>query len=110
LQADFISAARGRGLSNRRILFRHVLRPSSFTLITVTGLMAGELVSGLVIVERLFNLDGLGSMFYGAITARSSFLLMTLVTYAVAFWVILNIVIDVLYAWLDPRIRRPAST
>ena len=49
-------------------------------------------------------------MFYGAITARSSFLLMTLVTYTVAFWVILNIVIDVLYAWLDPRIRRPATT
>jgi peptide/nickel transport system permease protein len=110
LQADFISAARARGLSNRRILFRHVLRPSSFTLITVAGIMAGELISGLVIVERLFNLDGIGSMFYGAITARSSFLLMTLVTYTVAFWVILNIVIDVLYAWLDPRIRRPAPT
>jgi peptide/nickel transport system permease protein len=108
LQADFISAARAKGLSDRRILVRHVLRPSSFTLITVAGLQAGDVVSGLVIVERFFNLDGLGSMFYGAITARSSFLLMTLVTYMVAFWVVLNMVIDLLYAWLDPRLRRNA--
>ena len=109
LQADFVTAARGKGLSDRRILVRHVLRPSSFTLITVAGLQAGELVTGLVIVERLFNLDGLGSMFYGAITARSSFLLMTLVTYTAAFWVVLNMVIDVLYACLDPRLRRAAA-
>lgn len=110
LQADFVSAARAKGLSDRWILFRHVLRPSSFTLITVAGLQAGELVSGLVIVERFFNLDGLGSMFYGAIAARSSFLLMTLVTYTAAFWVLLNMVIDLLYAWLDPRVRRAAVT
>ncbi len=110
LQADFVTAARGRGLSDTRILVRHVLRPSSFTLITVAGLQAGELVSGLVIVERLFNLDGLGSMFYAAITARSSFLLMTLVTYTAAFWVVLNMLIELLYAWLDPRVRRTAVT
>jgi peptide/nickel transport system permease protein len=110
LQSDFVAAARAKGLSHRRILTRHVLRPSSFTLITVAGLLAGEVVSGLVIVERLFNLNGLGSMFYGAITARSSFLLMTLVTYMVAFWVVLNLVIDLLYSWLDPRIRRSAVT
>jgi len=108
LQADFITAARAKGLSNRRILLRHVLRPSSFTLVTVAGLLAGELVTGLVIVERLFNLDGLGSMFYGAITARSGFLLMTLVTYTAVFWVVLNLIIDLLYAWLDPRLRRRA--
>jgi peptide/nickel transport system permease protein len=110
LQADFITAARARGLSDTRILTRHVLRASSFTLITVAGLQAGEVVSGLVIVERFFNLDGLGSMFYGAITARSSFLLMTLVTYTAAFWVVLNMVIDMLYALLDPRVRRTAAT
>jgi len=108
LQADFITAARAKGLSNRRIRLRHVLRPSSFTLVTVAGLLAGELVTGLVIVERLFNLDGLGSMFYGAITARSGFLLMTLVTYTAVFWVVLNLIIDLLYAWLDPRLRRRA--
>jgi peptide/nickel transport system permease protein len=110
LQSDFVSAARGKGLSDARILARHVLRPSSFTLVTVAGLQAGELVSGLVIVERFFNLDGLGSMFYAAITARSSFLLMTLVTYTAAFWVVLNMIIELLYAWLDPRIRRTAIT
>jgi peptide/nickel transport system permease protein len=110
LQSDFITAARAKGLSNRRILVRHALRPSSLTLITVAGLLAGELVTGLVIVERLFNLNGIGTMFYGAITARSSFLLMTLVTYTAAFWVVLNMVIDLLYAWLDPRIRRATVT
>ncbi len=108
LQADFVTAARAKGLSDTQILVRHVLRPSSFTLVTVTGLLAGELVTGLVIVERLFNLDGIGSMFYGAVTARSSFLLMTLVTYTAAFWVILNMMIDLLYTWLDPRLRRRA--
>jgi peptide/nickel transport system permease protein len=110
LQEDFVTAARAKGVSDRRILVRHVLRPSSFTLITVAGIQAGEIVTGLVIVERFFNLDGLGSMFYGAITARSSFLLMTLVTYTAAFWVVLNMVTDLLYAWLDPRVRRRALT
>ncbi|MDQ1423248.1 MAG: peptide/nickel transport system permease protein [Acidimicrobiaceae bacterium] len=110
LQEDFITAARARGASDARILVRHVLRPSSFTLITMAGLQAGELVSGLVIVERFFNLNGLGSMFYGAITARSGFLLMTLVTYMALFWVGLNMVIDLLYAWLDPRLRRRSIT
>jgi peptide/nickel transport system permease protein len=110
LQADFVSVARAKGLSDKRILMRHVLRPSSFTLITVAGLQAGELVSGLVIVEQLFNLNGIGSMFYGAVTARSSFLLMTLVTYTAAFWVVLNMVIDLLYALLDPRVRHSAVT
>jgi peptide/nickel transport system permease protein len=110
LQEDFVTAARARGVSDKRILVRHVLRPSSFTLITVAGIQAGEIVTGLVIVERFFNLDGIGSMFYGAITARSSFLLMTLVTYTAAFWVVLNMVIDLLYAWLDPRVRRRALT
>jgi peptide/nickel transport system permease protein len=110
LQSDFITAARARGVPNRRILLRHVLRPSSFTLLTVAGLMAGELVTGLVIVERLFNINGIGSMFYGAVTARSGFLLMTLVTYTAAFWVVLNMVIDLIYVWLDPRLRRTANT
>jgi peptide/nickel transport system permease protein len=109
LQSDFVAAAMAKGLSDRRILVRHVLRPSSFTLVTVAGLLIGELVTGLVIVERLFNLDGMGSMLYGAVTARSSFLLMTLVSYGALLWIVLSVVVDVLYGWLDPRVRRPRA-
>jgi peptide/nickel transport system permease protein len=105
LQSDHVAAAKSRGLSHRAVLTRHVLRPSSFTLVTVAGLQAGELVSGLVVVERYFGVDGLGSMFFGAVTARSGFMLMTLVTIGAATWVVLNATVDLVYTWLDPRVR-----
>jgi peptide/nickel transport system permease protein len=109
LQSDYVAAAKSRGLSSRAVLLRHVLRPSSFTLVTVAGLQAGELVSGLIIVERYFGLDGLGSMFFAAVTARSGFMLMTLVTIGAAMWVVMNAAIDLFYGWLDPRVRRPPA-
>jgi peptide/nickel transport system permease protein len=106
LQSDFVAAARGKGLRNRLILRRHVLRPSSIPLATVTATYIGEAVSALIVVERLFRLDGFGSAFVGAITARSTFLMMTLVTMGAAIWMVVSALLEVVYVKLDPRLAR----
>ncbi len=106
LQADFIDVARGKGLRKSLVLRRHVLRPSAIPLATVTATYIGEAVSGVILVERIFRLNGLGTMFVGAITARSSFMLMTLITLSALVWVVVAALLEVLYLWLDPRLAR----
>lgn len=106
LQEDFVTMAKSKGLPHRRILVRHVLRPSSFTLVTVAGLQLGQLLGGALVVESLFNLRGYGGLLIQAVTARQSALLMTLVALVVAAFVVLNGLVDATYALLDPRIRR----
>lgn len=105
LQQDFISLAIAKGLSTRYILFRHALRPSTFTLLTVAGLNVGTLIGGAFIIEYIFQLPGLGLLTIGSIYARD-YLIVTATTVLVAGgFVTLNFIVDMLYVVLDPRIR-----
>lgn len=106
LQENFITMARAKGLSNRRILWRHALRPSSLTLLTVAGLNFGTLIGGAVAVEVIFQVPGLGTLIYQAINARQIVELQSYIAIIAIFYVLLNFVIDALYVVLDPRIRR----
>ncbi len=106
LQENFITMARAKGLSNRRILWRHALRPSSLTLLTVAGLNFGTLIGGAVAVEVIFGIPGLGTLIYQAINARQIVELQSYIAIIAIFYVVLNFVIDALYVVLDPRIRR----
>ncbi|MET0276044.1 MAG: ABC transporter permease [Acidimicrobiia bacterium] len=106
LQENFITMARAKGLSDRRILWRHALRPSSLTLLTVAGLNFGTLIGGAVAVEVIFNIPGLGTLIYQAIYARQFVELQSYIAIIAIFYVVLNFVIDALYVVLDPRIRR----
>lgn len=105
LQEDFILMAKSKGISNRRILWRHALRPSSLTLLTVAGLNVGTLVSGALIVERIFNLGGIGSLIYEAIQRRQYVALQSFVAIVAILYVLVNFLVDILYTVLDPRIR-----
>lgn len=105
LQEDFITMAKSKGLSPRRVLWRHALRPSSLTLLTVAGLNVGTLVGSAVIVEVIFSLPGLGTLLFEAISARQYIALQSLVAIIAVGYVLLNVLVDVLYAVLDPRIR-----
>ena len=69
LQEDFIGMAKAKGMPVRTILFRHALRPSSFTLLTVVGLNVGQLIGGAVIIEFIFDINGMGSQIAGAVAA-----------------------------------------
>jgi peptide/nickel transport system permease protein len=105
LQEDFILMAKSKGISPSRVLWRHALRPSSLTLLTVAGLNVGVLIGGAVIVEVIFSLPGIGTLLYEAINARQYIALQSLVAIIAVGYVLINFFVDVLYAVLDPRIR-----
>jgi peptide/nickel transport system permease protein len=105
LQEDYIALARAKGLKSSRILFVHALKPSSLTLVTVTGINIGRLIGGAVIVESVFALPGLGRLFVSAIYTRDLIILQGTVLLVAAGFVVVNFIVDMLYAVLDPRIR-----
>jgi peptide/nickel transport system permease protein len=105
LQNDFITMARSKGLSTKRILFRHALRPSTFSLITAAAVNVGALIGGAVIVETIFALPGMGDLTVQAIFRRD-FLVVQFCVVIFAFgFVFINFLVDLLYNVLDPRIR-----
>ena len=105
LQEDFILMAKSKGISNARILWRHALRPSSLTLLTVAGLNVGTLIGGAVIIERIYGLPGLGKQIFDAIGARQYIAVQSLVAIIAIAYVLINFFVDILYTVLDPRIR-----
>jgi peptide/nickel transport system permease protein len=105
LDTEYIEAARARGLSERRILFKHVLRNSLISTVTVLGLNIGFLLSGLVIVENVFALPGLGSELVNSILARDYPLIQALTLIFGILVVAINLLTDLLYVQLDPRVR-----
>jgi len=105
LQEDFIALAKAKGLRPRRILLVHALKPSSLTLVTVAGINIGRLIGGTVIVESIFALPGIGRLLIGAIYTRDFMILQGVVLFVAAGFVMVNFLVDTLYALLDPRIR-----
>src|SRR6202453_364289 len=105
LQEDYIAMARAKGLKPSRILLVHALKPSSLTLVTVTGINIGRLIGGTVIVESIFALPGIGRLLIGAIYTRDVVILQGVVLVVACGYVLMNFIVDTLYAVLDPRIR-----
>ncbi|KYK48455.1 ABC transporter permease [Bradyrhizobium sp. 191] len=105
LQEDYIALAKAKGLKPSRILFVHALKPSSLTLVTVTGINIGRLLGGTLIVESIFALPGIGRLLVGAIYTRDLIILQGVVLLVACGFVIVNFIVDMLYAVLDPRIR-----
>ena len=106
LQDDFILAARAKGMTPRHIMTREALRPSSFSLITLAGVSLGRLIGGTVIVELLFGLPGVGAVVVAAAGKKDYPLVQGGVLIIACAYVLINVVIDISYAILDPRIRR----
>jgi peptide/nickel transport system permease protein len=105
LQEDYIAMARAKGLKPSRILLVHALKPSSLTLITVTGINIGRLMGGTVIVESIFALPGIGRLLIASIYTRDLVILQGAVLCVAIGYVLINFTVDMLYAVLDPRIR-----
>jgi peptide/nickel transport system permease protein len=105
LQEDYIRTARAKGVQERLVVARHAMRNAMLPVVTVIGLEFAFLIGGLVVTEQVFNLNGLGKLFVQAV-ARSDFtMIQSLVLLVSVFFVLINFVIDMLYALLDPRIR-----
>jgi peptide/nickel transport system permease protein len=105
LQEDFVTVAKAKGMPNQRILWRHALRPSSLTLLTVAGLNIGALIGGTVVIEVVFDLPGMGQQIALAIGQRQYVAIQSFVAIIAIFYVIVNALVDVLYTAMDPRIR-----
>lgn len=110
LQEDHVLFARSKGLSTVRILLRHVLRPSSFSLLTVSGVTVGTLVGGAVIVEQLFALPGVGRLLFDSILRRDLLIVQGVVLVLTVGFVLVNALVDIIYVVLDPRLRRETGT
>lgn len=105
LAAPFIQAARGRGLSSRRVVGVHAMRPSLIPVLTFVAANTGELFLGLLIVEGVFDVPGVGGALFGAIAGRDRTLLVGIVTVIMVIVIVANALAEVLAAALDPRIR-----
>jgi peptide/nickel transport system permease protein len=105
LRLPFIDLARSKGLSTRRILWRHALRPSMFTLLTVMGFTVGTLIGGSLIIEVIFTLPGIGSYMFGAIAQRDFIAVQGGTLVIAILYILVLVMIDFLYLALDPRLR-----
>jgi peptide/nickel transport system permease protein len=105
LREDYIRTARAKGLWLKLVLRRHALKNALLPVVTVIGLEFAFLLGGLVVTEQVFNLNGLGMLFVEAIARRDYTLTQALVLLVSSAFIVVNFLMDVMYAWLDPRIR-----
>jgi peptide/nickel transport system permease protein len=105
MREDYIRTARAKGLVNRLIVNRHALKNALLPVVTLIGIEFAFLIGGLVVTEQVFNLNGVGRLFVQAVQNQDYTLTQALVMLTVTIFVLTNLVVDLLYAWLDPRIR-----
>jgi peptide/nickel transport system permease protein len=105
LGEDFVRTARAKGLAERTVIRRHAVRNALLPVITVIGLESAAILGGLVVTEQVFNLNGLGKLLLEAVTRRDYTLTQALIMLSASAFVLMNLVVDLCYAWLDPRIR-----
>jgi peptide/nickel transport system permease protein len=105
LREDYIRTARAKGLWQKLILSRHALKNAMLPVLTVVAIEFAFLIGGLVVTEQVFNLNGIGMLFVQAVAHRDYTLLQALVMLVAGCFIIVNFLMDVAYAWLDPRIR-----
>ncbi|USX45110.1 ABC transporter permease [Dietzia kunjamensis] len=106
LQQDFVLSSRAKGMPTGHVLVKEALRPSTVSIITLAGISLGRLIGGTVVVERLFNLPGMGSMIVDAVQNDNLPVVLGGVIVIAVFYVVVNMTVDVTYALIDPRIRR----
>src|SRR5689334_2900589 len=105
LREDYIRTARAKGLVHRLIINRHALKNALLPVVTLVGIEFAFLIGGLVVTEQVFNLNGIGRLFVQAVQNQDYTLTQALVMLVVAIFVFSNLIVDLTYAWLDPRIR-----
>jgi peptide/nickel transport system permease protein len=105
LREDYIRTARSKGLLEKIVVNRHALKNALLPVVTLIGIEFAFLIGGLVVTEQVFNINGIGRLFVQAVQNQDYTLTQALVMLVVAIFILTNLVVDLLYAWLDPRIR-----
>jgi len=104
LRNDYIRTAWSKGLRERTVVWRHALKNALIPVVTLIGLQIGALIGGAVIIESVYNLNGVGKLIVEAIGQRDYTLIQGLMLLVALGYVLVNFLVDLLYAWLDPRI------
>ncbi len=105
LSADYVRTARAKGLSSRQVIMGHALRNSLVTVVTVLGLQLGHLISGAVVTEQIFVLPGFGKLTIDAVFSRDYAMVQGVVLFTSAAYILVNLLVDLAYSVIDPRIR-----
>lgn len=105
LREDYIRTAHAKGLNEKTILIRHALKNAMLPVVSVISLELAFLIGGLVVTEQVFNLNGLGRLLVQAIEQRDYTMTQSLVLLTAVFFILMNFIADILFAWLDPRVR-----
>lgn len=105
MHQDYVRTARAKGLTERLVLWRHILKNAMIPIITIIGLRVGALLSGAVIIETVFAWPGIGRLMVQAISTRDFPVIQAAVLSVAFLFVLVNLMVDLTYAWLDPRIR-----
>ena len=105
LREDYVRTARAKGLSERVVITRHSMRNALIPVVTVIGFQVAVLLGGTVVIEVIFSLPGMGEQLVRAVLLRDFPVVQTYVLYLVLISLLVNLIVDISYAWLDPRIR-----
>jgi peptide/nickel transport system permease protein len=105
LREDYVRTARAKGVFRKLVVRRHALRNALLPVITIIGIEFAFLMGGLVVTEQVFNLNGLGKLFVESVSNQDYNMTQALVMLVVGIFALTNLVVDIFYAWLDPRIR-----
>jgi oligopeptide transport system permease protein len=105
LRQDFVRTGHAKGLREQRVIYKHALKVAILPVISYLGPLAANLVTGSVVVEVIFNIPGIGSFFVNSILGRDHFLLLGVTILYCTLLVVLNLLVDIAYTWVDPRIR-----
>ncbi|UUZ84992.1 ABC transporter permease [Paenibacillus sp. P26] len=105
LNKDFIQTLRAKGLSERSVIFRHAFRNAVIPVITIIGLQLGNLIGGTVLIEYLFNWPGMSTLLVKSIANRDYPVIQGCIVVMAAFFIVVNMVVDLLYGLMDPRVR-----
>ena len=105
MRQDYVTTARAKGLSEKVVIWRHILRNALITIVTILGLQLGALLNGSVITETVFSYPGIGDLLIQSISARDYKLTQVLILMFAIIYFAVNLLVDLLYSWIDPRIK-----
>jgi len=105
MRQDYVTTARAKGLSEKTVIWRHILRNAMITIVTILGLQLGALLSGSVVTETVFSFPGIGDLLIQSISARDYKLTQVLILMFAVTYFVVNMMVDLLYSLIDPRIK-----
>ena len=105
LQQDYVLTARSKGLAEKTVLFQHALKNAAIPIVTILGLRVGHIVAGSIVTESVFAWPGVGRLLVNSVASRELAIVQAILIIVASSVVFINVLVDIIYSWVDPRIR-----